>query len=58
MQNEHFEVCLEVNFMQHNMSSQIFKAEMVVELWDGTPLFPSIEYTISILEKKMDRRPS
>lgn len=44
--------------MQHNMSSQIFKAEMVVELWDGTPLFPSIEYTISILEKKMDRRSS
>ena len=41
----------EVNFMQHNMSLQTFKAEMVVGSWDGTPLMPNISEVISIMEK-------
>jgi hypothetical protein len=48
----------EVNFMQHNMDSQTFKAEMAVGSWDGTPLFPDVDAAIRILEAKMDRRPS
>jgi hypothetical protein len=46
----------EVNFMQHNMSSQTFKAEMAVGSWDGTPLFPECDAAIRIMEKKLDRR--
>ena len=41
----------EVNFMQHNMSSQTFKAEMAVGSWDGTPLMPDISDAIHIMEK-------
>jgi hypothetical protein len=41
----------EVNFMQHNMSSQTSKAEMAVGSWDGTPLMPNISEAISIMEK-------
>lgn len=48
----------EVNFMQHNMASQTFKAQMAVGSWDGTPLFPSINTAISIMEKHLDRRSS
>ncbi|KIM79281.1 hypothetical protein PILCRDRAFT_74542 [Piloderma croceum F 1598] len=44
----------EVNFMQHNMSSQTFKAEMAVGLRDGTPLFPECDAAIHIMEKKLD----
>jgi hypothetical protein len=46
----------EVNFMQHNMASQTFKAEMAVGSWDGTPLFPQVDAAILIMEKKLDRR--
>ena len=46
----------EVNFMQHNMSSQTFKAETAVGSWDGTPLFPECDDAIRIMEKKLDRR--
>ena len=46
----------EVNFMQHNMSLQTFKAEMAVGSWDGTPLFPECDAAIRIMEKKLDRR--
>ena len=45
----------EVNFMQHNMVSQTFKAEITVGLWDGTPLFLPIDAAILIMEKKLDR---
>jgi hypothetical protein len=44
-----------VNFMQHNMASQTFKAQMAVGSWDGTPLFPSIGAAICIMEKHLDR---
>jgi hypothetical protein len=46
----------EVNFMQHNTTSQTFKAEMAVGSWDGTPLFPEVDAAIRIMEKKLDRR--
>jgi hypothetical protein len=45
----------EVNFMQHNMSSQTFKAEMAVGSWDGTPLMPNISEAIRVIERKMAR---
>lgn len=45
----------EVNFMQHNMSSQTFKSEMAVGSWDGTPLMPDIRGAIAIMERKMSR---
>jgi len=41
--------------MQHNMSSQTFKAEMAVGSWDGTPLMPNISEAISVIERKMAR---
>jgi hypothetical protein len=41
--------------MQHNMSSQTFKAEMAVGSWDGTPLMPNISEAIRIIERKMAR---
>ncbi|TFK35153.1 hypothetical protein BDQ12DRAFT_612144 [Crucibulum laeve] len=33
----------QVNFMQHNMSSQTFKAHMAVGSWAKSPLFPGME---------------
>ena len=33
----------QVNFMQHNMSSQTFKARMAVGSWAKTPLFPGLD---------------
>jgi hypothetical protein len=42
--------------MQHNTTSQTFKAEMAVGSWDGTPLFPEVDAAIRIMEKKLDRR--
>ena len=47
----------EVNFMQHNMSSQTFKAEMAVGSWDGTPLMPNISEAISVMEKHIQGGP-
>jgi len=41
----------EVNFMQHNMSSQTFKVEMAVGSWDGMLLMPNILEAITIIEK-------
>ncbi|KAF9233124.1 hypothetical protein BU15DRAFT_54315, partial [Melanogaster broomeanus] len=42
----------DVNFMQHNTSSQTFKSEMAVGSWDGTPLFPDIRRAVQIIENK------
>ena len=41
--------------MQHNMSSQTFKAEMAVGSWDGTPLMPDISEAIRVIKRKMVR---
>ncbi|KAH8108920.1 hypothetical protein DFH11DRAFT_1818298 [Phellopilus nigrolimitatus] len=48
----------DINFMQHNMSSQTFKARMAVGSWDGTPLFPAVDNAIDILEEKIPHNPS
>lgn len=32
----------QVNFMQHNMSSNTFKAKMGLGSWTNTPLFPGV----------------
>ncbi|KAH8110929.1 hypothetical protein DFH11DRAFT_1513652 [Phellopilus nigrolimitatus] len=45
----------EINFMQHNISSQTFKAEMAVGSWEGTPLFPDIDAAIRVLQQSMSR---
>ncbi|KIK76313.1 hypothetical protein PAXRUDRAFT_18303 [Paxillus rubicundulus Ve08.2h10] len=42
----------ELNFMQHNMSSQTFKAKMAVGSWDGILLFPDIRRAVQIIEDK------
>ena len=41
--------------MQHNMSSQTFKAEMAVGSWGGTPLMPNISEAVRVIERKMAR---
>ena len=46
----------EVNFMQHNTTSQTFKVEMAVGSWDGTPLFPEVDTAIRIMEKNLNWR--
>jgi hypothetical protein len=50
----------QVNFMQHNMSSQTFKARMAVGSWAKTPLFPGIDKVSEYIdlrgnEKDLDR---
>ena len=50
-----FEGHRKVNFIQHNTTSQTFKAEMAVGSWDGTPLFPEIDAAIWIMEKKLNQ---
>ncbi|KIK77888.1 hypothetical protein PAXRUDRAFT_165481 [Paxillus rubicundulus Ve08.2h10] len=44
--------CQELNFMQHNMSSQTFKAEMAMGSWDGALLFLDIQRAVQIIEDK------
>jgi len=40
-----------VNFMQHNMSSQTFKAEVAIGSWDGYPV--DVQHIISVIDRKM-----
>ncbi|KAF8834769.1 hypothetical protein BDN67DRAFT_914255 [Paxillus ammoniavirescens] len=42
----------QVNFMQHNTSSQTFKSEMAIGSWEGTPLFPDVRRVVDIIEVK------
>jgi hypothetical protein len=42
----------QVNFMQHNTSSQTFKSEMAIGSWEGTPLFPDVRCAVDIIEAK------
>ncbi|EJD07935.1 uncharacterized protein FOMMEDRAFT_71930 [Fomitiporia mediterranea MF3/22] len=42
----------QINFMQHNTSSDTFRAQMAVSSWDGTPLFPHFKDAINIIESK------
>ena len=43
--------CRQVSFMQHNMTSQTFKACMGVGSWAKTPLLPSFEILAEMLTK-------
>lgn len=44
---------LEVNDLQHNTSSQTFKAQMAVGSWAASPLFPGLSEVTKIVEKHM-----
>ncbi|KAJ3500635.1 hypothetical protein NLJ89_g9707 [Agrocybe chaxingu] len=44
----------QVNFMQHNMNSQTFKAQMAVRSWARSPLYPGFEYVQKVIEKEID----
>ena len=45
---------LQVNHLQHGMSSQTFKAQMAISSWIGPPIFPSINPFVSIIENAMN----
>jgi len=44
---------LQVNHLQHGMSSQTFKAQTAVSSWFGPPIFPSTAPFVSIIEDRM-----
>ncbi|KAJ6555812.1 hypothetical protein B0H19DRAFT_867549, partial [Mycena capillaripes] len=44
---------LQVNHLQHQTSSQTFKARVALGSWFKTPLMPSSKEAISIMEKKL-----
>jgi hypothetical protein len=44
---------LEVNHLQHNMNSQTFKAQVAVESWARTPLYPGFTEVTKIVERSM-----
>ena len=46
---------LQVNHLQHGMSSQTLKAQTAVSSWFGPPIFPSITPFVSIIEDRMCR---
>lgn len=46
---------LQVNHLQHGMSSQTFKAQVALGSWIGSPIFPSTDPFITIIEDRMRR---
>ncbi|KAJ7249819.1 hypothetical protein C8J57DRAFT_977385, partial [Mycena rebaudengoi] len=44
---------LQVNHLQHQTSSQTFKARVALGSWIGTPLMPSSSDAAAIMEKKL-----
>ncbi|KAJ7060830.1 hypothetical protein C8F01DRAFT_936413, partial [Mycena amicta] len=44
---------LQVNHLQHQTSSQTFKARVALGSWIGTPLMPSSSSAAVIMEKKL-----
>ncbi|KAF8990540.1 hypothetical protein BDQ17DRAFT_1255708, partial [Cyathus striatus] len=44
---------LQINHLQHNMSSQTFKAQMALGSWAKTPLFPGFDSATQVIEKVM-----
>jgi hypothetical protein len=44
---------LQVNHMQHNTSSQTFEAQMAVESWTKTPMYPGFDQTVKIVDSHM-----
>ena len=46
---------LQVNHLQRGMSSQTFKAQVALGSWVGSPIFPSTDPFIAIVEDSMRR---
>ncbi|KAK6997449.1 hypothetical protein R3P38DRAFT_1887885 [Favolaschia claudopus] len=46
---------LQLNHLQHQTSSQTFKARVALGSWIGTPLMPSSKDAVQIMEKKLRR---
>ncbi|KAI0041492.1 hypothetical protein FA95DRAFT_1461030, partial [Auriscalpium vulgare] len=44
---------LQMNHMQHTMSSQSFKAQMAIGAWYKTPLMPDMDLPTKILAAQM-----
>ncbi|KIJ90963.1 hypothetical protein K443DRAFT_115827, partial [Laccaria amethystina LaAM-08-1] len=44
----------QINFSQHNINSQTFRAEMALGSWIKSSLYPGLDKVIQIIEKKMD----
>ena len=45
----------QVNHMQHNMSSQTFKARVAIGSWAKTPIFPEFLDIAAIVESRMGK---
>lgn len=43
---------LQVNHLQHGMSSQTFKAQMAIGSWSRTPLMPDLKVPTAIIESQ------
>jgi len=46
---------LQVNHLQHQMSSQSFKAQVAVGSWYDTPLLPNMSSATAIITNKMSK---
>ena len=46
---------LQVNHLQHGMSSQTFKAQVALGSWIGSPIFPTTDPFITMVEDRMKR---
>jgi hypothetical protein len=42
-----------MNFMQHNMLHDTFRARMALGSWDNTPMFPGFEAAAHIIDSYM-----
>ena len=45
----------QVNFMQTNMNSQTFKAQMAIGSWARSPLFPGLKAAENIIKRDIER---
>jgi hypothetical protein len=45
--------CCQVNYMQHNMSSQTFKARVAIGSWAKTPIFPEFSDIAAMVATRM-----
>ncbi|KAF8986675.1 hypothetical protein BDQ17DRAFT_1259351, partial [Cyathus striatus] len=50
--------CQQINFMQHCMTSNTFRAKMALGSWSNGPLFPGFEHIASIFEPKGNDNPA
>ncbi|KAF8234898.1 hypothetical protein L208DRAFT_1131263, partial [Tricholoma matsutake] len=45
--------CLQISHLQHNMSSQAFRAQMAVGSWAQSPLYPGFDKMVGIVKSEM-----